>query len=55
MISFIKKFPSDCITGWSSGTGLAGIFGSGLYLILQSLHVSNRIVNLVLYVRYFFQ
>lgn len=45
MISFIKKFDSRCIAGWSSGTGLAGLLGSGAYLLLRSLNVPLQIVN----------
>lgn len=44
MIAFIKKFPSDCISGWSSGTGFAGLFGAGLYLFLKSFNVQSYIV-----------
>lgn len=46
IISFTKKFDSRCITGWSSGTGLAGLLGSGAYLLLKSLNVPLPIVAL---------
>jgi battenin len=44
MIAFIKKFPSQCISGWSSGTGFAGLVGAGLYLAFKSFHVRSFIV-----------
>lgn len=44
IVSFIKKFDSRCIAGWSSGTGFAGIIGSGLYLLLKSFNVPLSIV-----------
>lgn len=44
MIAFIKKFPSDCISGWSSGTGFAGLVGAGLYLALKAFDVKTWIV-----------
>jgi hypothetical protein len=45
MIAFVKKFPSECITGWSSGTGLAGLTGAGLYLLLKGVGVSTSLVS----------
>jgi battenin len=46
MISFIKKFDSRCIAGWSSGTGFAGLFGSGLFLLLRAMDVPISTVKL---------
>jgi hypothetical protein len=32
ILGFLKNFPSELVGGWSSGTGAAGVGGSGLYL-----------------------
>lgn len=45
MISYVKKFDTKCITGWSSGTGLAGLLGAGMYLLLRAFNVNLSIVS----------
>ena len=37
VLGFLKAYPSGLVTGWSSGTGMAGIMGSGTYLLLHGL------------------
>lgn len=36
-LSFLRRFPPEALGGWGAGTGLAGIFGSALYLSLESI------------------
>lgn len=48
ILGFMKAFPPDSVSGISSGTGLAGISGAGLYLLFSSLGLSFNIVVLIL-------
>eukprot|EP01016_Furgasonia_blochmanni_P017808 TRINITY_DN2047_c0_g1_i19.p1 TRINITY_DN2047_c0_g1~~TRINITY_DN2047_c0_g1_i19.p1 ORF type:complete len:561 (-),score=83.75 TRINITY_DN2047_c0_g1_i19:239-1876(-) len=48
MLGFLKGFPSELVVGWGSGTGFAGVYGSGFYLIMQSLEVENKYVFLMM-------
>ncbi len=41
VLGFCKGFPSTVVGYFGSGTGFAGVFGSGFILILQSLNLSN--------------
>lgn len=50
MLGYAKHFPSFLIGAWSSGTGLAGIFGSGAYLLLVYAGVKDLYVNIVVMV-----
>ena len=45
ILGYLKTFPPEIVGGWSAGTGLAGVFGSALYLGLQ-LAFSNRAIFL---------
>lgn len=47
IIGFMKAIPADNIAGWSSGTGFAGIFGSGLYLLLRSFKLNFGMVRMM--------
>jgi CLN3 protein len=40
-LGFCKGFPSEVVGYFGSGTGFAGVFGSGTILLLQSLNLSN--------------
>ena len=40
-LGFCKGFPSSVVGYFGSGTGFAGVFGSGMILLLQSAGVSN--------------
>jgi battenin len=40
-LGFCKGFPSTIVGNFGSGTGFAGIFGSGMILILQSAGLSD--------------
>lgn len=44
-LAFLKGFPAELIGGWGAGTGLAGILGSGMYLVLSGpLGLSNSLI-----------
>ena len=56
-LGFLKAFPSDYIVGYSSGTGFAGIAGSGAWLICNAIGLHGYQVFLLfspLLVVYFF-
>ena len=40
-LGFCKGFPSTIVGNFSSGTGFAGVFGSGIILILKGAGLSN--------------
>lgn len=48
IIGFMKAVPADLIGAWSSGTGMAGIFGAVMYLIIKSMQIEFRHVVLML-------
>jgi len=48
LIGYMKIYPSSIVSGWSSGTGTAGIGGSLLYLLFQSIGLSNTVSFLIL-------
>jgi hypothetical protein len=35
IVGFMKAIPPENVLGWSSGTGIAGISGSGTYLLFK--------------------
>lgn len=41
MLGYSKSFSSSLIGFWSSGTGFAGIFGSGFFLVLRALKFTD--------------
>ncbi len=43
-LGFCKGFPSTIVGYFGSGTGFAGVFGSGYILLLQSLGLSNALI-----------
>lgn len=48
IVGFLKAFEADSISGFSSGTGLAGISGSSLYLLFSSIGLTFNIIVLML-------
>lgn len=48
MLGYIKVFPPRLVAGWSSGTGFAGPFGSGLLLVLKAVDLDLYIIFLVM-------
>eukprot|EP00703_Trepomonas_sp_PC1_P002846 JAP93760.1 CLN3 protein [Trepomonas sp. PC1] len=44
-LSYSSYFSASCLSGWSVGTGLAGLTAAGMYAILSDLlHVNNKII-----------
>jgi hypothetical protein len=37
IVGFMKAIPAENVLGWSSGTGIAGISGSGTYLLFKTI------------------
>ena len=44
LLGFLKYYPSSMAGAWSSGTGMAGVFGSAFYLALHGAGVSNEAI-----------
>lgn len=47
IIGFLKSVPPQLIGGWSSGTGMAGIFGTLTYLMFKTIGIEFRVVMLM--------
>ncbi|KAL7720917.1 Battenin [Entamoeba marina] len=43
ILSYAGRFPAEMVNGWSSGTGFAGVAGSGLYLFFSGLNIPDTI------------
>ena len=60
IVSYLGRFEPEIVNWWSSGTGLAGLAGSGVYLLLSSLNVPDKITFIgltplcIIYVLLFF-
>jgi hypothetical protein len=54
MLGYNKAFPSTLVGFWGSGTGAAGPFASGLYILLTAAEISDLYVfiNHNLQIRY---
>lgn len=48
LLGFMKGYPAEVVGGWSSGTGMAGVAGSLLYLGFVALGMNNEEVFLSL-------
>ena len=46
-LGFCKGFPSTTVGFFGSGTGFAGIFGSGILLILKGAGLSDGVIFLI--------
>ena len=44
ILGYLKFYPTALTGAWSSGTGMAGIGGSALYLLLAFLGLSNTAI-----------
>jgi len=40
MLGYLKSFPHELVNCWGSGTGLAGLFGAGILLVLRFDNIS---------------
>ena len=47
MIGFLKNFPGETVGFYGSGTGFAGIFGSGTLIILKAIGLSDTAIYLI--------
>lgn len=47
MIGFLKNFPGETVGFYGSGTGFAGIFGSGTLIILKAIGLSDAAIYLI--------
>jgi CLN3 protein len=47
-LGFCKGFPSTVVGYFGSGTGFAGVFGSGTILLLQSLGLDNGTIFFII-------
>ena len=47
-LGYIRTFPEDYVSGWSSGTGFAGVFGASLSLTFKLIEESFKLKNLYL-------
>ena len=47
VLGFLKSFPGETVGFYGSGTGFAGIFGSGMLIVLKSLKLSDTAIYLL--------
>ena len=40
MLGYFKFFPANIVSGWASGTGMAGLFGSAFYIMLKYMDIN---------------
>ena len=50
ILGFLRSFPSQCTSAWSSGTGIAGVGGSLWYLALSSANLSDPLIFATMFV-----
>eukprot|EP01137_Pigoraptor_chileana_P016611 Opistho-2@73630 len=43
VLGYLKLFPPELVNGWSSGTGMAGVGGAGLYLAYNGAGLSDKV------------
>lgn len=48
ILGYLKKFPEDIVSGWSSGTGLSGVMGAGLSLLFTYLKIQPKLLYLAI-------
>ena len=53
MLGYMKSFPSKILGAWSSGTGMAGFLGAGLYLLLAAVELDLLTVYIYIYIYIF--
>ena len=44
VLGYMRMFPPKLVNSWASGTGLAGVGGSALYLLYSALGLSIECV-----------
>ena len=45
VLGYMRLYPSKLVNAWSSGTGLAGVGGSALYLLYSGFNLSIEYVR----------
>jgi len=60
MLGYLRTFPNEFVSGWGSGTGLAGVVGASISLlvkknnwILKDVYYNISIVGLLYFILYF--
>lgn len=53
-LAFFKLFPPSVLGAWGAGTGIAGVSGTGLYLLLRAKDISNSHIFVMLLPTTFF-
>eukprot|EP01094_Clydonella_sp_ATCC50884_P005572 TRINITY_DN1450_c2_g1_i1.p1 TRINITY_DN1450_c2_g1~~TRINITY_DN1450_c2_g1_i1.p1 ORF type:complete len:433 (-),score=100.92 TRINITY_DN1450_c2_g1_i1:89-1240(-) len=48
LLGYMQQYPPKLVDGWSSGTGMAGVAGSLVYLVMAAVGFSNLMVYLSL-------
>lgn len=46
LLGFLRLFPKDLVAGWSSGTGLAGVSGATITLLVKLYGLDNKFLFL---------
>ena len=47
ILGFLKGFPGETVGFFGSGTGFAGIFGSGILILLKAFKLSDSTIYLI--------
>ena len=47
ILGFLKGFPGETVGFFGSGTGFAGIFGSGILIVLKSMKLSDSAIYMI--------
>lgn len=57
LLGYFRNYPKNLISGWGGGTGISGIAGSGITLLLKKLEIEVYWVYLfmpIFYILYYF-
>ena len=46
-LGYLKGFPTECMSYFGSGTGFAGIFGTGILLLLKVFDLKDWLIYLI--------
>jgi battenin len=48
ILGYLRNFPKDFVSGWSSGTGLAGVIGALVTLVFHKMDIKPKTMYLVI-------
>lgn len=48
ILGYLRMFPTNFVSGWSSGTGLAGVGGAGITLLFKMVKIESKFLYLYL-------